>query len=308
MLFSEIYSSYFNVLAAVLEEAVKNRLTEEKITEIIKEKAFAESIVSIPEALKRDEWKLLQKDLKTPLAFVPTMPLTTLQKRWMKALLLDPRIRLFSPDESGLEEIKPLYNPSWFVYFDRYKDGDPYTEEAYIEHFKMILKALEEKCWLEIYFNGGKGRQFHKRCFPFYLEYSSKDDQFRLLASDREPWCYQTINLSRIIDCRIMRECTEPKPEIPEIKNSILEFDLIDERGALDRVMLHFSHLKKETRQLEDNRYHVTLYYDHSDEKEILIRILSFGPMIRVTSPDSFIKQIRERIEKQINVKQNRLP
>ena len=65
--------------------------------------------------------------------------------------------------------------------------------------------------------------------------------------------------------------------------------------------MLHFSDCRKETRRLDDRHYHVILWYDLQDETEMLIRILSFGPMIRVTAPESLISQIKERIIKQQN-------
>ena len=42
MLFSEIYGSYFNVVAAVLSEAAENTLTTGKLTAIVLEKALAE--------------------------------------------------------------------------------------------------------------------------------------------------------------------------------------------------------------------------------------------------------------------------
>jgi len=43
MLFSEIYGSYFNVVAAVLSEASDGKLTDRRMTELVREKAFAES-------------------------------------------------------------------------------------------------------------------------------------------------------------------------------------------------------------------------------------------------------------------------
>ena len=44
MLFSEIYGSYFNVVAAVLSEASAGCLTDRRMTELIQAEAFAESI------------------------------------------------------------------------------------------------------------------------------------------------------------------------------------------------------------------------------------------------------------------------
>jgi len=64
-------------------------------------------------------------------------------------------------------------------------------------------------------------------------------------------------------------------------------------------VLLHFSHLEKETKRLGSSTYKVTLRYDRRDETEMVIRILSFGPVIRVTEPDRFICLLRERIQKQ---------
>ena len=76
-------------------------------------------------------------------------------------------------------------------------------------------------------------------------------------------------------------------------------FELEDRRNALERVLLHFSHLEKETKRLDDTHYRVTLRYDRSDRTEMVIRILSFGPMLKVVEPESFVRQIRERLNRQ---------
>jgi len=51
-----------------------------------------------------------------------------------------------------------------------------------------------------------------------------------------------------------------------------IAFELTDERNALERVMLHFSDCRKETRRLDDKRYHVTLWYDPQDVTHIILR------------------------------------
>ena len=67
----------------------------------------------------------------------------------------------------------------------------------------------------------------------------------------------------------------------------------------MERVLLHFSHLQRETKRINENKYRITIYYDHYDETEILIRILSFGSTLRVIEPESFISRLKERIDKQ---------
>ena len=51
--------------------------------------------------------------------------------------------------------------------------------------------------------------------------------------------------------------------------------ELTDERNALERAMLHFSHLEKKTEKVSNDRYKITLYYDKDDETELLNK--SFG-------------------------------
>ena len=295
MLFHEIYSSYYLVTAGILREAVQGTLTGKKLNAIVQRHAFGESLLTIPEGLAGEKWRLLHRDLTTPLQEEPSMPLTDLEKRWMKALLLDPRIRLFEPDMTGLNDVEPLFTPDMIVYYDRYSDGDDYDDPSYIRHFHTILKALCENRDLFIRYESRLRTPMELTVTPHYLEYSEKDDCFRLFASDdRRSW---TIRLSRLSYCAIAGDSRNLPPQ--PTKSETLVFELEDTRNALERVLLHFSHLEKETVRLSENRYRVSLRYDTSDETEMLIRILSFGPVIRVTEPQHFAELLRERIERQ---------
>ena len=295
MLFHEIYGGYYDAVAAVLREAVKGELTQKRLTELVRKQAFSESLMTIPDGLRGGKWRLMRRDLTTPIQVPPTMPLTTLQKRWLKALLLDPRIRLFEPDASGLEDVEPLFTPDMFVFYDRYSDGDDYTDPAYVERFHTILRALRMQKDLFVRYETGHSQPLEIVVTPRYLEYSEKDDRFRLMADGlRRDWI---INLSRLAACSLTDRQTPVRPR-PEPTDS-LTFELTDRRNALERVLLHFSHLKKETEKLGEDLYRVTLHYDSRDETELVIRVLSFGPMIRVTKPQRFIDLLRNRIQKQ---------
>ena len=297
MLFSEVYGTYYNVLAAVLERAVTGDLTRQGMLDIVREKGFEESILTIPDALESQTWPLITADYGTPLEHAPTMPLTTLQKRWLKALLNDPRIRLFDPPMEGLEDVEPLYPPDTFVYFDRYNDGDPFEDPGYIKRFRCILSAIRHKRWLRIQFDGNKGLPHYWRCVPYKLEYSPKDDKFRLISANKREAL--SINLARITNCFMLEPCQETDYRPKAMKKRKLVLELTDERNALERAMLHFSHLDKETERLDDTHYKITLFYEREDETELLIRVLSFGPVLKVVFPDDFVKKLCERLEKQ---------
>ena len=298
MLFSEIYGSYFNVVAAVLAEASAGTLTANRLTAIVQEKAFAESALSIPAALKSEDWPLLNSDLRSVLRHKPTMPLTLLQKRWLKALLSDPRIALFDPDMAGLEEVKPLYQQDTFVFFDRHADGDPFNDPAYIACFRTVLKAIREQRKLHIRFNDRTGARHSLECMPYRLEYSAKDDKFRLLATGKHR--LNTINMARVRSCELLDKYDPKGITLPRERLEELTLILHDERNALERVLLHFSHFEKETLKLDDRLYQIKLRYDKEDETELLIRVLSFGPVLEVKAPDAFIRLMRNRIHKQI--------
>lgn len=298
MIFHEIYGKYFETVSAILEQAVAGDLTKDRLAALVREHAFGESMLTIPANLKDGTWPLLREDLTTPIRHAPHTPLTDLQKQWMKALLQDPRVRLFDLPEEGLEEVEPLYDPKTFVWFDRYTDGDPYDNENYIRHFRLILQALREHRRIKIKFFGHLGTENSWVFLPARLEYSTKDDKFRLYAFAKGRLF--TINLARVRNCSL-REPFDPA-EVPEIRFREKEvvFELTDERNALERVLLHFSDLEKETVRLDESHYRVTLYYKQSDETEILIRILSFGPVLRVLEPEPFLELIRQRLHRQM--------
>ena len=298
MIFSELYGSYYKAVSAILGKAVDGTLTDRELTRTVLENAFGESLITIPAKLTDGSWPLLTEDFGTPLRRKPHTPLTNLEKQWFKALLLDPRIRLFNPSEEGLEDVEPLFTPEQFVYFDRYSDGDDFSDPEYIDHFRTIIQAMHEKRKIRVRFHGHRGNRQSFICIPYKLEYSSKDDKFRLLTGQgRRPL---TVNLSRIDSVQLLGEWEEQEYLPPRERECVLVMELYDTRNALERAMLHFSDLEKETERIDGRRYRITLHYRQGDETELLIRILSFGPVLKVTEPESMVTQIRNRIDRQL--------
>ena len=297
MLFSEIYSSYFNAVAQILGLATERKLTGKSLTEAIQEQAFEESVLVIPKALKSERWPLLTRTFETPLLEKPTMPLTDLQKQWLKALLKDPRIGLFSPSTEGLEDVEPLYDPESVVFFDRYADGDPFQDRNYIRNFQTILQALREDGSVRIRYRAAGGNERRYDCRPIHLEYSGRDDKFRLIA---EGWKRTlTLNLGRMITVE-RRETQETElGEFPEDGEKEMTLELTDERDAMRRAIISFSDLEKETVRLDEKHYRIHLWYRQEDETDLLIRILSFGPVLRVTEPAELVDQVIARLRRQ---------
>ena len=302
--FNEIYGTYFNVVSSILRQAQEKQLTKDSLELLVREQAFADSCLTIPKALQDGSWPLLREDMTTPLRHAPAMPLTTLQRRWLKSLLTDKRIQLFDVDCSGLEDLEPLFCEEQFVYFDRYSDGDNYDAPEYKQHFRLLLQAITEKRRVEISFISGKNDSVRKRYLPMQIEYSAKDDKFRLKAVCGSSQQY--VNVARIKDCCLLETANAEICEQKAPERCKLTALLTDERNALERAMLHFSHLEKITERLDEKHYRLQLMYNKSDETEMVIRILSFGPLLRVQEPAGFIELLRHRLRKQLALREDK--
>ncbi len=296
MIFSELYSAYYNTVAKIISRAIEGGLTDKEIRCIVETNAFFESALTIPAALKNEKWQLLKADLSTPIRHKPTMPPTVLQLQWLKAISLDPRIRLFGLYFEGLEKVEPLFTPDDYLVYDKYADGDNYSDEGYIRRFRVILSAVKEKHPLDVTMKTRHGDQKTLHVTPKWLEYSEKDDKFRLItAGEGRPGI---INLGRIVDVRRGFGRRDTRADYYEEKRTVT-LRITDMRNALERCMMHFAHFEKQAERLDENHYLVRVTYHNDDETEMIIRILGFGPMIEVVRPDSFRELIRERLVRQ---------
>ena len=297
MLFCEIYSAYYNAVACLINKAIDGELNSKTAIEIVSEKAFSESFIYILEAIKNEQWQIITKDFTTPIKNKAAMPLTTLQLRFLKAISQDKRFKLFAEEINDLEDVEPLYLSSDVRYFDIYGCGDNYESEDYIKIFKTILCALRNNRRIKIEYESPKGHKISNTFTPRKLEYSEKNDKFRLQCQYNNN--HTTINLGRIKNIEMLDKFNPERLKPFKRKKRSVVLEIVDERNAMERCMLHFADFEKVTKSLADNKYQMQLKYYLDDETEVLIRILSFGPVVKVLEPQCFIELIIERIEKQ---------
>ena len=307
-IFSEVYGTYYNIVADILGKAASDGLTLEQLKRIVYKDGYEESALELLPALTDERWLLLTKEIKTPLIHKPSMPLTLLQKKWLKALLLDERVRLFFNDdelaneEKALEDVEPLYRPEQFVFFDRFVDGDDYKSVRYRENFRQILQAVKDHLAIDASYRTNKDNVIvWTNLVPITLEYSAKDDKFRLqgMAGSR----HVTLNLGKIITVELGEPLAEELPLV-SVSQEKLVLELVDERHTMMRALMHFSDLAKETEKLDDTHYLLTVYYDKNDETEMVYRVLSFGPTMKVREPECFVELLKERLKEQMQAAQ----
>ena len=306
-IFSEVYGTYYNIVADILGKAARDGLTLEQLKRIVYKEGYEESGLELLPALTDARWLLLTKELQTPLNHKPSMPLTLLQKQWLKALLRDERVRLFFTDddlaneEKALEDVEPLYRPEQFVFFDRFVDGDDYKSARYRENFRQMLQAIKNHLAIDASYRTNKDNVIvWTNLVPMTLEYSAKDDKFRLQGMVGHKQV--TLNLAKIITVELGGpwEKELPQAALPQEK---LVLELVDERHTMMRALMHFSDLAKETEKLDDTHYLLTVFYDKNDETEMVYRVLSFGPTMKVQEPEGFVELLKERLQEQLGIR-----
>ncbi len=299
MIFSELYSAYYNTVAAIISRILDGEHSERELQRIVSERAFGESVLTIMPSLKSEKWQLVHADMTTALVHAPTMPLTTLQKQWLKAISLDPRVRLFDVAFPHLDGVEPLFTPADYYVYDRYSDGDPFEDEEYIRQFRVILAAIRQGEQIKFEMTNRNGNTMFVRCRPVKLEYSEKDDKFRVLTAG---WrSVSTVNLSKIRACVPYTGERPSEGEVRPAQYDTITLKVVDERNALERVLLHFAHFEKQAEKLGRKTYLLRIRYDRDDESELVIRVLSFGPMVEVIGSESFQKLVIEKLKKQKN-------
>lgn len=301
MIFNEIYSVYYKSVALILNYIINGGKSIEQIEKIVNDNAFKESFLTIIPALEDEKWQLVNSNFKTRIKNSPNIPLTLLEKRWLKAISLDKRVKLFDIDFSFLEDVEPLFTEDDYYIYDKYGDGDPYSDENYINTFKVLLKVIKNETCVKIRTLSRKGNDIFVKCYPKKIEYSEKDDKFRVIVSGSR--FMDTINISRIISCKECCSNVIAKEYKYLDKKTYNEMSLMitDERNALERCMLHFAHFEKQVERVSEDKYLAKIKYRKDDEAELVIRVLAFGPLIEVTGPSEFRDLIKEKLIKQMN-------
>ena len=299
MIFSEIYSAYYSTVASIISKIIDGEHSERELQKIVSEKAFGESALTIMPSLKNERWQLVTPKMTTKLENKPSMPLTKLQKEWLKAISLDPRVKLFGVKFEGLDDVEPLFTPDDYVVYDKYSDGDDFEDAGYIERFKVILESIKNGTQIKFEMVNRYGRSVYARCYPTKLEYSKKDDKFRMITSG---WrSVSTVNLGKIRSCiHYTGEKTLDNPERAP-RHQTLTLKVLDERNALERVMLHFAHFEKQVEKLDSKHYLLKINFDSDDEPEMVIRVLSFGPLVEVIGSENFKELVIKKLKKQKN-------
>ena len=307
-LFNSLYSTYYLAIRNILETYIANNkqpLSNDTITKLIKESAYIEAPGELSDLIfNKSEtttiFKAIQNKVSSPINHIPDFPLTTIELRFLAAILQDKRVKMFISSEvidelqKSFKGVTPLWEPDDIKYFDQNKDGDNFDNKDYVILFQTILNAINHKKYIHLIY----GRKNNSDIFtPTHLDYSQKDNAFRLFVKELK----YPINLENIKSIEITEE--KPKKTEESTVYETLKVEIYDDTSRkyhFNRAIRMFSYFKKTCKKTEkENTYELTVDYDKSDESEVVIKILMFGPNMKVLGPMDVSYEVNQRIKKQ---------
>lgn len=315
--YNEIYSYYYHAVGKLINIALKGELTPERESKVLHEESSFSGDLVLDKLHVFNEWFLMHDKLtkveedyiyQTNIRCEYKRPMTILEKRWMKSIVSDPRIKLFGVNlDSALADVDPLFKPEDFVSIGKYNNGDNFDDKEYIKNFRLILKAIKEEWGVKLLSENRHGEVSPQPYIfiPEHIEYSELEDKFSVYGYSPNQYGDSIVRISRIKQCelcerqdRMVNKCTK-KGNL----TILLEGENAYTQNALERILIEFSHYNKRVKETEGGDYLIDLEYAADEEKELtILRLMPFAQYIQVISPDSIKNEMRDRIRKQMDL------
>ena len=313
-IFNKVQSKRFEELTAFLLDIIS--LIEPDIDQIESAKA---KVINNSGLQKKDDavdYNLLQKQLSffanwlcsgdEQIIYGPVnctlydlVPVSAIEIDWILYCLKQPQAQLFLTRDE-IAEIKKTYQFKTGTFGDRIletynqnKKDDLYSTDKVQETFRILLAAIYQQKKLHIqYLNWMTGEIYDTQYSPVSIEYSKRDDAFRLWAITNSGELYP-LNLERIVDAKITNidydsTLVEAQAE-KEYENREKKVQVIfpDKKNVPDRILTEFSPWKKKCKyDAEKKLYTMDLFYDKMDAFEIAIRLHAYGRNVYVVKDD----------------------
>lgn len=241
------------------------------------------------------------------------MPLTRIEKQWLQNVLKHPFAYCFL--EKGEIEKLLAYLPADNLFdindvnlvAQAFDMKGHYEQNNYLQHMITINKAVSNNIYLNITCINQYGKKkTYEEFAPVYIEYSKKDNRFRIRGAYKNGKC-ETINLERIKHIAKSDKHYNFENASQDVlwddknkeKHLVIFFD--DSEDIPNRILSEFSCYRKECIRWGDGAYRMILYYNKDDSKEIVIRLLGYGSLITVDEDSGdVLKEMKERLENQL--------
>ena len=326
-LFHEYKNKYFHLVFRILNLA-KDGLYKDEIIKIIEKEEYDEKVIGkdfktfegmlLNEYEKQDNFSFLEERagrFYSVLNNEDSIPLkvrfSKLEKTWINGMIKDTVVQallgkeIIEKLESALIDVKDGNNDI-IEFTNKAKDDFQYDLRKLSGDFHTILEGIiNEK--IIIYTNVDKnGNEYNNQlALPIRIEYSLKDDKFRASLYSLEEERSIMVNLHTLKDIKIAENITS-KIKREDVLKKLKEkkycetpiiIELEDIRGSMERCFMSFSSFERSSRAISENKYEIDIYYYTFEEAEVIRKIMSLGPYVKVKSPDRIREIIIDKIK-----------
>ena len=224
---------------------------------------------------------------------------TILQSKYAKLLMSDKMI-----DEllDTLKDVEPIELDRFYVSLPSIsrKHGDGFTEKI-----RILLDAVRNNKEIVYSNNTGKENYINRHGFPIRIEYSVLYDMFHLSLWSSEEDRPVKININKMYDVGLTDGIWKEKKSPAEMLETrrckepvVIEMKIGDDsNNTFERIMLQFAVYDTRIVDMIDDKYRISISYYEFDKEVVLNQLFSFGPYIKVLSPDDVINNLIERIK-----------
>ncbi|WP_297417821.1 WYL domain-containing protein [Clostridium sp.] len=327
-LFHEYKNKYFHLVFRILNLS-KNGLYKDEIIRLIEKEEYDEKIIGkdfktfegmlLNQYSKIDNFNFLEKrDGKyySILNNEDSVPLkvrfSKLEKSWLNGMIKEPVVQaLFGKGtieklEAALIDVKDGSNEVIELTNKMKNDFDVDLEKLSKDFYTILEGIINEKPI--IYSNVDKnGNEYNNQlALPIRIEYSLKDDKFRASLYSLEEKRSIMVNLHTLkevkiaqnVNSKVKREDVLKKLKEKKYSEIPITIELEDIRGAMERCFMSFSSFERNSRTISENKYEIDIYYYTFEEDEVIRKIMSLGPYVKVKSPDRVKDIVIDKIKK----------
>lgn len=329
-LFNEYKNRYFECIQNITNDIYSGvKYKESDIKDFIENNTFNELEYSLVDNILNNKSKYTNKNgeectriklfkqendiyslsINSPIPIRPT----NIERKWLKMLIEDSKGKANLDDNISQKLLKKLkyvesnnLNRYW-IQKNIDKNGDEIDETNFNRLITILSTAIQEEKLIK-YTSVNKNKEVFENniCFPYRIEYSIKNNKYRVIALPKGYDRAIKINVSSFKSIEIINEIdNETNEKILSFINGKknlqepLVLEIENKFNTVERCFSLFSYYDKEAYyDREKNKHILKVYYYSFDEAEIIKDILSLGSCVIVIEPAGIRNKIIERIRK----------
>lgn len=312
-LFDETENKYYEFISYLLQN--EQRYSKSDVNNLVENHLTGEPDFDVTDTIFSDkegeELVFCYKEGK----YVPILEtdfpvrMGTIEQQAAKSLLEDEYIRQFLSEETigklkaSTQDIKCDWSTLDIQVKNVFSGGVIEHTRKYGLVISLIAKAIKEHRSI-VYDNVCEGKFEYRNAsvFPVRIEFSIKNDRFRICAYESTQYRFIKMNLDTMENIQISEEVYEEdlEAEYKEFLKSntrTIKLDVEPVDHVIERCFRIFSYYDRKARyDRQDNKYRLEISYLKFDETEVIKDILSLGGYATVIEPRQIQKKVYRRV------------